>query len=193
MALPTVAQARLLSEELGGMLRSCKPRSVAIIGSAGGNGLDQIDSGVTSRVVAVDIDPAYTTELERRFAKRLPGLEVYVADIENTRLRIPSVEFVYAALVLEYVDLNTGLAWLKSICAPGATMTTVTQRASAVIASVTPSPFASLQTLAPAMRLVSSIALEASAERLGFSLQSIREVRSLPGKNFSLHIFESMR
>jgi len=35
------------------------PSSVAMLGCAGGNGLERVDPGVTTRVVAVDIHLSY--------------------------------------------------------------------------------------------------------------------------------------
>jgi len=101
MAHPAVDQARLLAEELRGIPRTVRPHSVAIVGAAGGNGLDEINASVTTRTVAVDINPAYAAELERRYAHKVPGLEVHVADIEYSKLHVPPVEFVYATLLLE--------------------------------------------------------------------------------------------
>jgi hypothetical protein len=190
MAHPAIDQARLLAEELRGILRTYRPHSVAIVGAAGGNGLDQIDASVTTRTVAVDINPAYAAELERRYAYRLPGLEVHVADVEYSKLHVPPVEFVYAALLLEYVDLHRGLAGLRALCAPLGLLAIVTQLPSRFVAPVTPSPYSSLQRLVPSMQLVSSESLEAAARRLGFSLQASHQVSSAAGKSFVVHVFQ---
>ena len=44
MSLPSVGQARMLADQLALLLERHAPISVAIIGCAGGNGLDRIDS-----------------------------------------------------------------------------------------------------------------------------------------------------
>jgi hypothetical protein len=190
MAHPAVDQARLLAEELRGMLRTYRPHSVAIIGAAGGNGLDQIDASVTTRTVAVDINPEYAAELKRRYAHKILGLEVQVTDIESSRLQVLPVEFVYAALLLEYVDLHRGLAGLRSLCVPLGLLATVTQLPSPSVAPVTPSPYSSLQRLSPSMQLVSSESLEAAARVVGFSLQASHQVSSAAGKSFFVHVYQ---
>ncbi len=190
MALPVVDQARLLSEVLGTMLRAHRPRSFAIVGCAGGNGLDQVDAGVTTRIVAIDINPGYAAETRRRYAHKLPGLEVHIADIENAKLQVAPVEFVYAALLLEYVDLHRALAGMRTICAPLGLLAIVTQLPSLSVAPVTPSPYSSLQRLAPSMRLVTSESLEVASQVMGFSLKASHRVSSTAGKSFSVHIFQ---
>ena len=59
MALPEVAQAKLLADVFHSVLAARRPSSVAVIGCAGGNGFDRIDTSITKRVVGVDINPEY--------------------------------------------------------------------------------------------------------------------------------------
>jgi hypothetical protein len=54
-----VRQLTVLAELFGCVLDRCSPESVAVLGVAGGNGLEQIDSTVTKRIVGVDINPRY--------------------------------------------------------------------------------------------------------------------------------------
>jgi len=59
MALPEVGQASLLADIFERALREFRPGSVAVVGCAGGNGLDRIDRTRTTRVVGIDVNPAY--------------------------------------------------------------------------------------------------------------------------------------
>jgi hypothetical protein len=52
MALPGIEQAQLLSDIFAGVLAKFSPRSVAVIGCAGGNGFDRIPPAI-SRVVGL--------------------------------------------------------------------------------------------------------------------------------------------
>lgn len=61
MALPHVRQAELLSSIFGSALDTYAPRSIALLGCAGGNGLEQLEGRELGRVVAVDINPVYST------------------------------------------------------------------------------------------------------------------------------------
>lgn len=191
MASRAVDQARLVAAELGRLLRAHAPASVAVLGCSGGNGFDAIDPHVTRRVVAVDINPAYVDELTRRFGQRVAGLETHVADVQRARLAIGPVALVYAALVLEFVDLEPTLSWIRSVCAPGAVLATLIQLPSAQSAAVTPSPYASLQRLAPLMRLVPPDSLTRTAARLGFVLAGTRRVQSPAGKAFRVYEFRA--
>jgi hypothetical protein len=69
MALPGIEQAQLLSDIFSGVLEQYSPRSVAVIGCAGGNGFERISSGI-SRVVGVDLNPQFIAETETRFGGR---------------------------------------------------------------------------------------------------------------------------
>ena len=54
-----VAQLGALEELFECALRRTRPESVAVLGVAGGNGLDRILPHVTTRVCGVDINPRY--------------------------------------------------------------------------------------------------------------------------------------
>src|SRR3989304_9695251 len=83
MNLPEVAQAKFLGDVFGDMLKRHSPRSVAILGCAGGNGFEHLFTAETTRVVGVDINPEYIEEARRRFKDPLPGLELFAGNIET--------------------------------------------------------------------------------------------------------------
>ena len=74
MGSDTVRQLEPLAGLFGRALELCKPRSVAILGVAGGNGLERIDCNVT-RIVGIDINPEYLKTVRERHGT-LPGLEL---------------------------------------------------------------------------------------------------------------------
>jgi SAM-dependent methyltransferase len=75
MALPGIEQAQLLSDIFADVLAKFSPRSVAVIGCAGGNGFDRIPPAI-SRVVGVDLNPRFVAETEARFRDRIENLEL---------------------------------------------------------------------------------------------------------------------
>jgi ubiquinone/menaquinone biosynthesis C-methylase UbiE len=168
MSLPTVAQADLLAETFAQTLRKYAPESVALPGCAGGNGLDRIDSHVTKRVVGIDINPEYVEAVRARFSGRIPGLELLVADLQSDGLRIEPVDVVFAALLLEYVEIDSVLGSIRRMLKPHAMLVTVLQLPGECCPDVTPSPFTSLQRLAPCLRLVLPEYLLARAAVQGF-------------------------
>ena len=59
MEAPQVGQAAMLRDILGEFVTRLRPASLALLGAAGGNGLECVEPGVVRRVVAVDINPDY--------------------------------------------------------------------------------------------------------------------------------------
>ena len=145
MALPSVGQASMLAEQLAKLIAQHAPRSVAVIGCAGGNGLDRLESTCVERVVAVDINPDYLAACKTRYANRLANLDLRCADVESDRLRFEPVELIYAALIFEYVDPAATLATLKRNLRPGGKLAAIVQLANPQQHAITPSEYRSLE------------------------------------------------
>ena len=190
MALPRIGQADMLATQFAALLAEWTPVSAAVIGCAGGNGFDRVDVRVTRRVVGIDINPRYIQELAYRYGATIPGLELYVRDIQEPVARIEPVELIYAALVLEYVDPVPVLRNLKSICRPHGILATVLQLPSERATSISDSPFTSLQGLAPAMHLVSPEVLTGTASDAGFAPLASRRIALASGKEFAAQVFQ---
>jgi ribosomal protein S18 acetylase RimI-like enzyme len=188
MALPDVAQAPLLADIFEALLRARQPRSVAVIGCAGGNGFDRIDAAVTTRVVGVDINPAYLDVCRERHGSRFAQFELIAADIANGDVHFAPVDFIYAGLVLEYVDVNRAMKAMSSLLVEKGTLATVIQLPGSL--AVTPSPFTSVERLAPAMHFVEpGHLLSAAASASLHETPEGRRVRTRAGKAFEVHVF----
>ena len=59
MNSPGVCQLAPLSDLFHNALAIRSPQSIAILGVAGGNGLEHVDSGLTKRVVGIDLNSLY--------------------------------------------------------------------------------------------------------------------------------------
>lgn len=173
-----VGQAALLDRLFAEALAALGPRSVAVLGAAGGNGFERLRESPLDRCVAVDINPGYLDELERRYAGRVAGLEVVCSDLADPALDFAPVDYVHAALVFEYVDpvavLRRTADWLN----PGGWLGAVLQLPGG--GSVSPSPFASLQRLGPGMVLCDPENFRRMAEDAGFAFMA-QQVHALPG------------
>ncbi len=189
MCLPSVGQARMLADEFELLIGQRSPASVAIIGCAGGNGLERIAPGRVRRVVAVDINPRYVEETGGRHAGRLPGLELICADVQSGELRFNPVDLIYAALIFEYVDVPATFATLRRNCSPGGTLAVLLQLEATGQPAVSPSPFRSLGQLAPMLRLISPAELAAEAAAAGFAAAESRSIALASGKRFWLQMF----
>ena len=190
MALPAIAQAQMLAEEFSRLLLQLAPRSAAVIGCAGGNGFDRVRVEVTQRLIGIDINPDYVQALADRHAPSIPGLELYVRDIQEPIAGIDPVDLIYAALVLEYVDPAAALRNLKTICRPGGILATVLQLPTEDSPQVSDSPFPSLRNLRPAMHLVAPASLLSGARAAGYLLQSTRNLKLPSAKEFVVHVFQ---
>jgi hypothetical protein len=191
MSLPSMGQAKMLADHLELSVKRTSPASVAILGCAGGNGLDRIGLGQVERVVAVDINPSYVEAVGARHASRLGCLDVVCGDVQAESLRFEPVDLIYAALIFEYVDVWSTFATLRRLCRAGGTVATLIQLVRADQDSVTPSGFRSLQALAPIMRLRTPDEMKQVAAAAGFHT-SDSEIIELPsGKAFCLQTFRS--
>jgi trans-aconitate methyltransferase len=118
-----VGQVAALSELFGDVLAMCRPRSVAILGVGGGNGLERIDPAITTRVVGLDISSAYLEEARSRY----PFLETHCVDLAHEKVRLPPVELVHAALIFEHAGLGPCLENALSLVAPEGRFSAVLQ------------------------------------------------------------------
>jgi len=189
MSLPYVAQAQLLSDAFATTLRDYSPRSVAILGCAGGNGLERIESTVTERVVCIDINPDYIEHVRMRFGRRLRDLELYVGDVQTDRLPFSSVELVFAGLLFEYLDVHRALAWIRARLCPTGVLATVVQLPDGGAPEVTPSPYARLSVLSSVMRLVPPEVLRHHAAACGYYLAGAQTLEAAGGKRFQVQVF----
>lgn len=191
MALPAVAQSGLIADELARVVEARMPESVAVLGCAGGNGLDRLLGSSARRVVAVDVNPDFVAATQERFQGRIRELEVHVADVETDATVFEPVDLIYAALLLEYVNLNRTMNFIRRHCRPAGALVALLQMPSAEIAHVTPSPYVSLRALERGLRLVSPAELRRRAGQAGFRPSGSRIVTSSGGKSFSLQEFRA--
>ena len=190
MSDPGIGQSRMLADQFAHLLEAHRPDSVAILGCAGGNGLDRLRADVTRRVVCIDINPQYIERLAARYAAVIPGIEVHVRDVEQPLGGIAPVDLIYIPLVFEYVDPGTGLRNLRAICRPGGILAAMLQLPCDHAAAVSESPFTSMRGLAAAMRLVAPAELAAAAAAAGFLPRSEGRVHLPSGKAFSIRVFD---
>jgi hypothetical protein len=148
-----VDQLTPLADLFGEALVRLRPRSVAVLGVAGGNGLQHVDGTLTSRVVAIDVNPGYLAATKNRFPD-LRGLELHCADLERDLLDVEPVSLVHAALVFEHAGMDRCLDNALSLVAAGGHLSVVLQLPSEALEAVTPTAFTSMATLADDFALI---------------------------------------
>jgi ubiquinone/menaquinone biosynthesis C-methylase UbiE len=191
MSLPEVGQAQMIADQFGRAILRWSPASIAVIGCAGGNGLERISAGTVGRVVTVDINPDYIERTRLRHAQRLQALELICADVQSESVQYEPVDLTYAALLFEYVDVPSTLKTLKRNSRPNAVLTTVLQLPHATLDTVSLSPYTSLGTLASALTLVPPEALCHAAVQVGFTLSDSATIEVLSGKKFWVQNFKA--
>ncbi len=191
MRLPEIAQAQLLADVFEEQLAIHKPRSLAMLGCAGGNGLERIAPDMTRRVVGVDLNGRYLDQVRARFGTRFEQLELVEGDVQTTAVAFKPVDLVYAALILEYVKVDVTLRRMRDFLNRSGVLVTVVQLPSAALPAVTASPYPSLEALAVLMQFVAPKDLSTIAESNG-----LRQISSAPrqtpaGKQFQVQVFQA--
>ena len=190
MAMPAIGQATMLADQFDKLLRSYAPKSVAVIGCAGGNGFEKAVEALVSRVVGIDINPNYIADAKERYAPQIDGLQLYCANIEEALPDIDPVEMVYAALVFEYVHVPRALGNLRRLCSPNGILAVLLQLPKEETEAISPSPFESLRALNSIMQLVPPERLCIAAGALGFCLLSKDLIVIESAKQFCLLVFK---
>ena len=96
MSLSSVGQAQLLCTALESTVTEFQPRSLAVLGVAGGNGLQFVDLAVVRRMVALDFNPDYLALCSRRFAASFTEFEPVLHDLSHGSPVIEPVECIFA-------------------------------------------------------------------------------------------------
>lgn len=175
-----VGQAPMLDRVFRQALQAIRPQSVAVLGAAGGNGFEHLVASGVTRTVALDLNPAYLQELERRFRNRVPGLEILCGDLDDAAIDMDPVDLIHAALIFEYVEIGPALRRSRTWLRPDGTLWVILQLAGPDESRVTPSAFGSLAKLDGSMKLRDADRFREAAAIAGLAEIS-GEVLTLPG------------
>lgn len=187
-----VRQLTVLAELFKCALDHCLPESVAVLGVAGGNGLEQIDYAVTKRIVGMDINQRYLDEVQQRFGM-LARLELHCRDLTEANFSLAPVALAHAALIFEHVGLGVALENTLSLVAPGGNLSVVLQLPSEDEQGVASTSYKSMQMLKQDFALIDVSEFQRLLGQKGFQLVE-QENRSLnAGKAFWLGVFAERR
>lgn len=183
-----VQQLGALSELFAEAITRCRPSSLAVLGIAGGNGLEHVDCSVTTRTVGVDLNPLYIETVRQRYS-HLPGIELHRADLSEQHIALEPVQLVHAALIFEHAGVDRCLENAIAMTAPGGNLSVVLQSPADGGQAFGTSRFASIENLDTHFSFVSPMSLRESLASRGFRL-SHQITRGLPGgKGFWAGIF----
>ena len=179
MSSGSVGQLTILAELFKGTLDRYRPESVAVLGVAGGNGLEKIDCKATKRIVGVDINRRYLDEVQRRFGT-LPGLELHCRDLAERGFSLTPVMLVHAGLIFEHVGLGLALENALSLVAPEGRFSVVLQLPSEEEQGVSSTSYTSMQALKQDFVLIDINEFQRLLGQQGFQVVE-QAKRSLPG------------
>ncbi len=183
-----VRQLDVLSELFAQALAYSRPASIAVLGVAGGNGLERIDAGMTKRVIGLDINASYLDAVRERYAL-MSGLQLFCVDLAEQTVNLEPVQLVHAALVFEHAGVSRCLENALSLVAPGGFFSAVLQLGSGREPNVSPSKFSAIQNVKSHFSLVDTSWFQDTLAQRNFRLKEQAQ-RSLPsGKGLWMGIF----
>lgn len=187
-----VAQLDALAELFECALRRLRPESAAILGVAGGNGLDRISPDVTTRVCGVDVNPLYLEAVRRRYGSRLPGLELDCVDLAREPVHREPAGLVHAALIFEHAGVDGCLRHAVRLVAACGSLSVVLQLESPGAPAVGATSFRSVQGLSQDFHLVAPAQLVEALAAYSFRLawETLRPVSG--GKAFWMGVFKRL-
>lgn len=103
MKLNSVMQLQTINSMMKGQLGAYPANSVMILGIAGGNGLEHIDTEKYSKVYGVDINPKYLKEAHDRYPDLKNVLDCLCVDLMSEFDKLPHADLVVANLLIEYI------------------------------------------------------------------------------------------
>ena len=192
MALPEVAQTQALSAFMDSAFREFMPESLGVIGCTTGTGFEHIDPVHTRRVVGIDINPVFLDILKTRFQSKLTGLELLEADVSDGKFGIEPVELVFAGLLFEYVDIEKALLNISRSLTFGGHLVAALQLQSKDSAAVTPTPYKSLEILAPVLNLVPPAEFSRVCSEVGLKEIRTENIPLKKGKSFFVGYYEKL-
>ena len=96
MALDSVQQLQAMNQMMKGQLNQYYIQSAMILGVAGGNGLEHVDTEKLNKVYGVDIT-------KKRYENISDTLECLCVDLISEAKKLPQVDMLIANLLIEYI------------------------------------------------------------------------------------------
>jgi len=113
MKLENIRQLQTLNGIINEQLYRYAVSEVAILGIAGGNGLEHIDPARIKTVYGIDINQQYLDTCKKRFPELDDTLVTKKMDLSDDGVVLPDVDLVIADLTIEYIGITHFIAGLK--------------------------------------------------------------------------------
>jgi len=106
MSLDSVGQLQALNRMMASQFDSFPVKTAMVLGVAGGNGLEHIDTDKYQTVYGVDINEDYLKEVYKRYKDKEKVLRCLQLDLINEADMLPHAELVIANLLVEYIGYD---------------------------------------------------------------------------------------
>lgn len=169
-----VGQAKLLNHLTGKYLTKHKPENILFLGISGGNGLEHVDIEKVKSVWAIDINEAYLEETRKRFGQKMKQLNLVNTNIGSSDLSYTEADFVWAALIFEYVDIEKCLEFIRKNTAPYARLI-ITIQSNNGVQSVSKTGVESIKSVSSIFKIVDKENLLKTALMFGFECDNSEE------------------
>ena len=115
MSLDSVGQLQALNRMMAAQFESFPVKTAMVLGVAGGNGLEHIDTDKYQTVYGVDINEDYLKEVYKRHKDKEKVLRCLQLDLVNEADKLPHAELVIANLLVEYIGYEAFKNAVKKI------------------------------------------------------------------------------
>ncbi len=191
MNYPDVAQAAYLADTLGELAQIVQPHTVAVVGSAGGNGFDKLAMARVEKVVGIDINNDFCDVAFERYGEMFDHLEIITADFCDETCQFDPVQFIFGGLFFEYVDFQVALKKCFEQIVCGGYFAAVIQLHSEEMPEISLSPYSkTLEQLSSIMNLIEPKQFTDTAVEYGFTVLDSRIDTLDSGKSFVLFLFQ---
>ena len=103
MAMDSVQQLQAMNQMMKGQLNQYDVQSALILGIAGGNGLEHVDTEKLNKVYGVDINQEYLTITQKRYENLSDTLDCLCIDLASEAEKLPQADMLIANLLIEYI------------------------------------------------------------------------------------------
>ena len=103
MSLESVRQLQALDSIMKEQFSAYPVETAAVLGVAGGNGLEHIDTDKFRIVYGVDINADYLSAVSQRYTQLSGILECLHIDLINEAEKLPQAQLLIANLLIEYI------------------------------------------------------------------------------------------
>ena len=103
MSLDSVRQLQALDSIMKEQFAAYPVETAAVLGIAGGNGLEHIDTDKYHKVYGVDINADYLRTVSQRYTQLLGVMACLRIDLINEAEKLPQTQLLIANLLIEYI------------------------------------------------------------------------------------------